>query len=477
MTILKRKAPLKMLYDGFKPYSHQGPAIQHMLNLERKGTEAPAFADQPSVQFHGGLLADDMGLGKTSEMLMTMKNNPKPKTLLLVPLALVEPWTAAATKAGFCCLVINKDKVWSKVGSSLSTETKVGSSLSTETKVGSSLPTETSSVDGDQVFITNYDLLLHHEALILAEKWDRVVLDEAHRIRNPRSELTKKVLEIDAPIRWALTGTPVVNKLQDAVTLFAFLGIPHTPSMRWDPMYYPPLMEDILIYRSMDTIRGKVSDAPPIPDEEEHILEFASAKERNFYRATAEHGYDYQFEMFLRLRQASVSPATFDKSWTAPSTKMIGLGDLIETDRGRKWIVFCSFHEEMRLVAKYLEDRLDLNVEQYHGGLNQTERTAVLARAKTPACQVLLIQLQAGGCGLNLQEFDGVVFMSPWWTSAMMEQAKARAVRMGQKKVVKVVHLLLAIEKGLNIDTMMGKAADSKRDLLKEEFFANRVLL
>jgi SNF2 family DNA or RNA helicase len=227
----------------------------------------------------------------------------------------------------------------------------------------------------------------------------------------------------------------------------------------------------------MDSIRGKVPDAPPVPDEEEHILEFASVKERNFYRATAEHGYDYQFEMFLRLRQASVSPGTFDKSWTAPSTKMIGLGDLIETDRSRKWIVFCSFHEEMRLVAEYLEDRLNIEAEQYHGGLSQTERTATLARAKEESCRVLLIQLQAGGCGLNLQEFDGVVFMSPWWTSAMMEQAKARAVRMGQKKVVKVVHLLLAIEKGLNIDTMMGTAADSKRDLLKEEFFAHRVLL
>ena len=455
MTVLKRKAPLKMLYEGFKPYSHQGPAINHMLTLERKGTLAPAFSDQPSVKFHGGLLADDMGLGKTSEMLMTMRNNPKHKTLLLLPLALVEPWTTAATKAGFCCFVIGKERVW--------------------TKVGSLLPSE--KLDTPQVFITNYDVLLHHEALVLAETWDRVILDEAHRIRNPKSELTKKVLEIEAPIRWALTGTPVVNKLQDAVTLFAFLGIPHTESMRWDPTYYPPLMEEILIYRSMDSIRGKVPDAPPVPDEEEHILEFASAKERNFYRATAEHGYDYQFEMFLRLRQASVSPATFDKSWTAPSTKMIGLGDLIETDRSRKWIVFCSFHEEMRLVAKYLEDRLNLDVEQYHGGLSQTERTATLARAKEKSCRVLLIQLQAGGCGLNLQEFDGVVFMSPWWTSAMMEQAKARAVRMGQKKVVKVVHLLLAIEKGLNIDTMMGTAADSKRDLLKEEFFKHRVLL
>ena len=425
-----------------------------MLALERKGTQAPAFGDQPAVKFHGGVLADDMGLGKTSEMLMTMKNNPRPKTLLLVPLALVDPWTTAATKAGFCCFVVGKDKVWSKADPSSIWEPSV-----------------------PQVFITNYDVLLHHEALVLAETWDRVVLDEAHRIRNHKSILTQKVLEIEARLRWVLTGTPVVNSLSDAVTLFAFIGIPHTESMRWDPTYYPPLMEEILIYRSMDSIRGKVPDAPPVPDEEEHVLEFASAKERNFYRATAEHGYDYQFEMFLRLRQASVSPATFDKSWTAPSTKMIGLGDLIETDRGRKWIVFCSFHEEMRLVAKYLEDRLNLDVEQYHGGLSQAERTATLMRARDPLCDVLLIQLQAGGCGLNLQEFDRVVFMSPWWTSAMMEQAKARAVRMGQKKVVKIVHLLLAIEKGLNIDTMMGTAADVKRDLLKDEFFAHRVLL
>jgi superfamily II DNA/RNA helicase len=70
---------------------------------------------------------------------------------------------------------------------------------------------------------------------------------------------------------------------------------------------------------------------------------------------------------------------------------MIGLGDLIETDRSRKWIVFCSFHEEMRLVAEYLEDRLNLDVEQYHGGLSQTERTATLMRARDPLCDVLLI--------------------------------------------------------------------------------------
>jgi SNF2 family DNA or RNA helicase len=66
--------------------------------------------------------------------------------------------------------------------------------------------------------------------------------------------------------------------------------------------------------------------------------------------------------------------------------------------------------------------------------------------------------------------------MSPWWTSAMMEQAIGRAVRMGQKKQVKVMNLLLAEEVGLNIDTFTNSKVETKRVLL-EKFFENRCML
>jgi SNF2 family DNA or RNA helicase len=84
----------------------------------------------------------------------------------------------------------------------------------------------------------------------------------------------------------------------------------------------------------------------------------------------------------------------------------------------------------------------------------------------------MIIQLQAGGVGLNLQEYDRIIFMSPWWTSALMDQAIARAVRMGQKKVVKVFHLLLAVEQSAayNIDKIMNDKAEEKRYMLQKIF-------
>jgi len=115
----------------------------------------------------------------------------------------------------------------------------------------------------------------------------------------------------------------------------------------------------------------------------------------------------------------------------------------------------------------------DENILLYHGGLNQAERTAVLRRSKeTTERTVLLLQLQAGGVGLNLQEYDRIVFVSPWWTAALMDQAIARAVRMGQTQVVKVFHLRLAAEHSaaINIDTLVNAKAEEKRKMLKQLF-------
>ena len=84
----------------------------------------------------------------------------------------------------------------------------------------------------------------------------------------------------------------------------------------------------------------------------------------------------------------------------------------------------------------------------------------------------MLIQLQAGGVGLNLQEYDRIIFVSPWWTSALTDQAIARAVRMGQTEVVKVYHLRLAAESDttINIDELINNKADEKRKMLETLF-------
>jgi SNF2 family DNA or RNA helicase len=68
----------------------------------------------------------------------------------------------------------------------------------------------------------------------------------------------------------------------------------------------------------------------------------------------------------------------------------------------------------------------------------------------------------SGGVGLNLQHFDRVVFMGPWWTAALMDQAIGRAVRIGQTKKVLVHHLVLKEEESTNIDLMMLEKAEMK---------------
>jgi len=148
----------------------------------------------------------------------------------------------------------------------------------------------------------------------------------------------------------------------------------------------------------------------------------------------------------------------------------------IRVNTCHKYIIFCQFHDEMALLREFLITEglaADEYILLYHGGLTQSERSAVLQRSKaSDETTVMLLQLQAGGVGLNLQEYDRIIFMSPWWTSALMDQAIARAVRMGQTRVVKIYHLNLAIEKDslLNIDRLINDKAEQKRKMLMNLF-------
>ena len=155
------------------------------------------------------------------------------------------------------------------------------------------------------------------------------------------------------------------------------------------------------------------------------------------------------------------------------------INEIISEDddsRIHKYIVFCQFNDEMALIRQYLLNEClveDENILLYNGSMTQKERGEVLAKSKeTTETTVMLLQLQAGGVGLNLQEYDRIIFVSPWWTSALMDQAIARAVRMGQTEVVKVYHLRLAAENEatINIDELVNAKAEEKRKMLIKLF-------
>jgi len=125
----------------------------------------------------------------------------------------------------------------------------------------------------------------------------------------------------------------------------------------------------------------------------------------------------------------------------------------------------------MKMLEQYFST-LDFvrNIATYSGDLDQGDKEAALNKVRAPfdgskSCDILLIQIKAGGVGLNLQEFDRIIFSSPWWTQAAIDQGIGRAVRIGQTKQVVVHNLVLKQEDNMvsrNIDSWMKRIACSK---------------
>jgi SNF2 family DNA or RNA helicase len=327
--------------------------------------------------------------------------------------------------------------------------------------------------------------------------WDRLVLDEAHRVGNHKTQCFHSVNKIQALSKWLLTATPITNKIENALTLFHILGKPIKEKTLEG---IKALAANTVLCRKMEDLRDKISSLPESPDSVKHSLDFDTEEEAEFYRGIQgviqrrwkmlereSGGHGERFRLIMRLRQISIHPQVYiaarKRAWRnferddflEPSTKFNKLQALIEAEchENHRWLVFCHFHDEMELIEDHLsESPVVRNVGIYSGALSQNEREEVIAKSKEPLFgkqqEVLLVQLMSGGVGLNLQHFDRVVFMGPWWTAAIMDQAIGRAVRIGQMKKVIVHHLILKEEETMNIDRTMLEKAESKRHLCQD---------
>jgi len=143
----------------------------------------------------GGFLCDEMGLGKSAQLIATMLGNRKKSTLIVVPKSIITQWA-------------------NEIG-------KFAPHLSVHLFDGPKRHLKEADI-----VIMPYSLLsTPEETIIHRHTWDRVILDEAHEIRNKSSRLFKSVCRLKTDIKWIVTGTPVFNSMNDFVSLCAFLGI------------------------------------------------------------------------------------------------------------------------------------------------------------------------------------------------------------------------------------------------------------
>jgi SNF2 family DNA or RNA helicase len=426
--------PLENLFAGkqvslaCKPYPYQMEGIAFLMPR------------------HAALLADEMGLGKTMQAILSLRllfhAGLIRHALVVCPKPLVHNWTRE--------LRMWADDVPFEV---------IGGDA--ETRRASWL------VSNCPLKLVNYELLTRDAGFLADDRlrFDVVVLDEAQRIKNREAKTAQVVRSIRRDRSWALTGTPIENRPEDLVNLFAFVDPDRIPTDT-PPKRLPGLTGDSILRRVKEDV---LTDLPP-KTIRDAFLELTAAQRESYTLAEKEGivrlnalgdtiTVQHVFELVMRLKQI----CNFDPA-TGQSAKLEQLqADLAEVaESGRKAIVFSQWVEPLEILARALAP---LGPLQYHGRIPHRERQAVLERFRTDRHKhVLLMSYGTGSVGLNLQFTNYVFLFDRWWNPAVEDQAINRAHRIGQKSPVFVTRFITQ-------NTLEGRIAEvleRKRQLFSE---------
>ena len=381
----------------------------------------------------GGFLCDEMGLGKTAQLVTVIKRNKTGSTLVVVPKSIVTQW---------------KNEIH-----------KFAPELSVFVYDGIKRTRDASDFERYDVTVCPYSLLTEEAPLVHKIGWGRVILDEAHEIRNRRSKRFKSAMKIGSTYRWVVTGTPVFNEVDDFVSLCAFIGID-----RVDVQCSLEAVREKFIIR-----RTKNNDSIPechfvnvelemYPEEKTlYAQAFSEAQEmiREMMKRAKAHGNSTMYNMdileqFLRARQVMAWPQLYIdgmakkmdeemNAWTGRSKKMETLFESIAQHPDEKTLIFCQFKGEMN----HIQEKLTCPVFRIDGTCSKERRESQLAEFnRAPQNSVFLIQVKAGGQGLNIQSASRVYITSPSWNPGTELQAIGRCHRTGQKREVYVKKLI-----------------------------------
>jgi SNF2 family DNA or RNA helicase len=446
--------------DDFTYKEHQISGIRWMIEQEN------------DASLRGGFLCDEMGLGKTIEVLGLVKNLEVNRSLMLGPVAVLSQWQELAQKSKFNVFLVDRTRYQWQCTKKL-------------------------YINRPSVYIMNYECAVGHPSLTSIFIWDRLILDEAHRLANQKSKIHITISNISAQRRWAVTATPIVNGLGDAKSLLKIVGM-DVDELPLHQITMLPIIQKKALCRRVDELRQSMPELPVKETTHIHTVPFDKKEEEEFYRSIQgklverlnvlmEEGSDQWaiLKLLMLLRQLSVHPQVYINArkreskyysrddWKGDSTKFNALKDLIDSQSktAHRWLIFCQFHDEIELLENSLSKLPRVKrIQSYSGKHTMAQRDEIIKQTKEPLdgfqnTEILLVQLQSGSVGLNLQHFDRVVFMSPWWTAALMDQAVGRAVRIGQNKKVEVHHFRLEEEQSINIDELMIEKVDAKREM------------
>lgn len=414
----------------------------------------------------GGILGDEMGLGKTLQAITFILSNKGKKTLVVAPTSLIYNWKEEFNKfaPNLVVEVLNEGK------------DKREEALR--------------DIESKDVIITTYNLLKRDLEEYKKINFDYCFIDEAQAIKNPDSQNSEAVKEVNSEYKFALTGTPMENSLMELWSIFDFVMPGYLyDRKRFTVRYYKKLNDSEEVLNEIHSLikpfilrRKKKDVIKELPDkiEKMHLVDLGEDQKKVYSiyannalsimekKQDAEEFNKSKIEILsyiTKLRQLALDPAVTINDYMGESAKIEALVEILNQgiEEGHKILVFSQFTSVLKNISSRLKEE-KISFSYLDGSVSSKKRINMVNEFNEGENSVFLISLKAGGTGLNLTSADIVIHFDPWWNPAVENQATDRAHRMGQKNVVEVIKL---IAKG-TIEEKVVALQEEKKELISK---------
>jgi superfamily II DNA or RNA helicase len=444
LTTRENQRRANLLKEKYPDASHINGVIKATLFPYQK--EGVLFAAQQGR----AMIADEMGLGKTIQAIAVAELLQKEvlisNVLIVCPTSLKYQWQAEIKKFS------NNSSV-----------------------VIEGLPHIRKEQYKREVFykIVSYHTLKNDVDVVNQTDVDLVILDEAQRIKNWKTQLAQGVKKINSRYAVVLTGTPLENKLEELYSIVQFidpfkLGPYHTFLNRYQEFNEAgkiigyknlneigELLSDIMIRRKKNNV---LKDLPERIDK--NLLVPMTAEQMDwhteFQNTVAQLVNKWKRQRFLSeqdrqkllinlnlMRMVCDSTYIVDET-TRFDTKIDELMNILEEyfdGNHEKVVIFSQWARMTRLIASELDAR-GIAYQNLHGGVPSAKRKELFEVFNNDPQSRVFLSTDAGSTGLNLQSASMLINMDIPWNPAILEQRIARIHRIGQKNNITVLNFV-----------------------------------
>jgi SNF2 family DNA or RNA helicase len=417
----KRKSLEPWIKDDVEYYQHQADGIRYLARRK-------SF-----------LLADDMGLGKSLQALTVFAIDVVQgyaKTCIVVcPVSLKGNWQDEIEKFSRIPYLV----------------------LSGAPHQRNKQLLEFAEMDGPKILICNYEQVVAHVETLDAMRFDVAIFDEAHYLKNHKAKRTKACLSVYSSRSFMLTGTPMLNHVDELWSLL------HRINPREFPKYWSfvnryavfggykdkqiigvqnekELTEKLQGYM-LRRLKKDVLDLPDVQiierrvdlHEEQRKLYDEVVNEMRLPRPDDADDEDIENALtkFLRLKQICGTTLPFTGEDISSKLDLAIMDDMELLENDHKVVVFTQFRDVQACYISRMEG-LDVPIFQLHGDVKTNERVGIVKEwAMTSGPAVLVCMLQVAGIGLNMTAARHGAFLDELFVPGLNQQAIDRLHRIG----------------------------------------------